>query len=294
MEGPLHVPVQTMERLEIGFFHTDGNHEIDHWSREMERITGYTAEDIVGNHTCEAVLACVDDHGVRRCHRGCPLTTGLSGEVTFYPRHKSGYRLPVTLRFDHGQSEATGCWVGCGTIQASHQGLPRHTDDGIPGWIDALTGLPNRTMADRFLIHLEQLYGELGVPYGLVIFDIDRFRHFNDQYGHDAGDEMLRVLAKTLTHSIDARDFTARWGGEELILFFPGGTREVALRQAERLKQLMDASVLPHDEHVLKVTVSGGVTLRKPGDNLGSLLYRADEGIYLAKKHGRNQIHYFE
>lgn len=121
----------------------------------------------------------------------------------------------------------------------------------------------------------------------LVFCDIDRFKRINDEHGHDVGDGVLRLFAQTLKSSVRKSDIVARWGGEEFVLLLVNTTPEIAGVMAEKLRMEIEACDFPT---VGKVTASFGATRLLDGDNLGTLIKRADVALYKAKKNGRNRV----
>jgi two-component system chemotaxis response regulator CheY len=160
---------------------------------------------------------------------------------------------------------------------------------------DALTGLGNRRRMGEDLEHAHARAVRGGRPYGLVLFDIDHFKLYNDHYGHPAGDEVLRKVADCLRKSTRSSDYAYRYGGEELLLLLPDCTVAGAADTANRVCQAVAESAIPHEArpdapHV--VTISGGVCRWTPGNTVSppELLRHADEALYRAKSSGRNSV----
>lgn len=158
---------------------------------------------------------------------------------------------------------------------------------------DGLTGLHNRRYLD---VHLAALFEDAtrrGAELGLILLDIDHFKSVNDGYGHDAGDEVLREVAKrvgTLTRSVD---LVARFGGEEIVVVVPDASVGEARAVAERIRHNIGALPIPLSTRAgeLSVTVSIGVAGRLPGDRTASeMMKRADVALYRAKGSGRNRV----
>ena len=152
---------------------------------------------------------------------------------------------------------------------------------------DPLTGIANR----RFLFEeLEQLVNphiRIQRPLSIILFDIDNFKQFNDDYGHLAGDEVLRQVAKVLDQSIRGFDTVGRYGGEEFLIILPNTDYAKALRAAERARQSIEALVI---DGLPRVTISGGVAQREENESIETMIDRADQSLYQAKNSGRNQV----
>lgn len=157
---------------------------------------------------------------------------------------------------------------------------------------DHLTGVLNRTgfwpMAQSMLAtqELRQL------PVAVGMLDLDHFKRVNDSHGHESGDHLLRAFTDTVRHQLRQGDLFVRLGGEEFAIVLPATTQSQALEVVERLREkvaemsMMDASGQP-----IVATVSIGLACQQRGTyNLDRLLSRADQALYLAKRHGRNRV----
>jgi len=156
--------------------------------------------------------------------------------------------------------------------------------------VDALTQLANRRYLDaKLATYLEELR-RYSWDFGLLLFDIDRFKRINDQYGHDYGDEILRSVGQTLSNAARTIDVVGRWGGEEFVGLYRVIDRDKLLRMAERFRGLIASISVPFDEVRICPTVSIGATIARPDDSPEALFKRADEALYEAKGSGRNRI----
>jgi two-component system, cell cycle response regulator len=157
--------------------------------------------------------------------------------------------------------------------------------------IDPLTGLFNRRYVDA---HLEGLMARVatgGKGPALLIFDIDRFKLINDTFGHLAGDEVLREIARRALHELRSFDLVGRYGGEEFVVLMPDTNLPIALVVAERLRLAVGETpfIVPGLTDPLHVTISiGAATTTDAGDTPRELLHRADVALYAAKRGGRN------
>lgn len=158
---------------------------------------------------------------------------------------------------------------------------------------DPLTGLHNRRSLDTRLDEALALDRRYGVPHGrvhgLLLIDVDHFKHINDAHGHPAGDAVLRQLAQLLLATVRASDVAARFGGEEFAVLLPELTGPLdAVMTAEKIRQAVESTRFGA---VGKVTVSVGVSLATPEDaDARPLIDRADAALYEAKRSGRNSV----
>ena len=160
---------------------------------------------------------------------------------------------------------------------------------------DHLTGLGNRLRQDEDLALLASRADRYGQGFSVVLFDVDRFKAYNDTAGHPAGDEVLRTVAGALAQQCRTGDTVYRYGGEELLAVLPEQDLQGAAIAAERMRQAVESLAVEHPGLGPKpsvVTVSGGVASYsdEDGGDVGSLLKRADEMLYKAKNGGRNRI----
>jgi two-component system, cell cycle response regulator len=157
---------------------------------------------------------------------------------------------------------------------------------------DRLTGLGNRRRQDEDLERLAELARRHGQVFSVALFDVDRFKQYNDSAGHAAGDEVLRAVAETFGRECRGSDAAYRYGGEELLVAFPEEPLDRATIAAERMRAAVESVAIPHPglEQPGVVTVSGGVASFESGDSVVDLLGRADAALYRAKQAGRNRV----
>jgi diguanylate cyclase (GGDEF)-like protein len=156
---------------------------------------------------------------------------------------------------------------------------------------DALTGIYNRIKFNTSLTMEMARSERYQSPLSLILFDIDHFKNVNDTYGHSAGDNVLKRLAKRIQASIRETDIFARWGGEEFVILAPGLFIMEAVQLAEKLRRNIEELYFIKPQ---KITLSFGVAAFKKGDSSTVLINRADEALYRAKENGRNQVHHSE
>jgi diguanylate cyclase (GGDEF)-like protein/PAS domain S-box-containing protein len=152
---------------------------------------------------------------------------------------------------------------------------------------DKLTGAYNRTKCHEILEREIERVKRHNQPLSIIIFDIDRFKKVNDRYGHSAGDYVLKTIADIVRESIRKIDYFVRWGGEEFMIISSETNLKEASALAERIREIIESSTF---EDVGKVTVSFGVTEFRENDTEDSLIKRADDAMYEAKKKGRNRV----
>jgi len=159
---------------------------------------------------------------------------------------------------------------------------------------DGLTGIANRRAFDERLAADWAYAVRQALDIAVVMIDVDYFKRYNDLYGHLAGDECLRAIARHVAAAgLRASDLSARFGGEEFVLLLPGNADPDAAEVAERLRRAVYNANLPHDASTLeRVTISVGVASMAPGlqDVPATIMTLADQALYKAKQGGRNQV----
>ena len=286
-----------LENLHDGLYCTDTHRVITFWNHAAERITGYTAAEVLGRSCAANILVHVDTDGRSLCRGLCPLAMTMADsvgrEAEVFLRHKDGHRVPVLVRTGPLKDRA-GQVVGgielftdLSNILANNSRVRELEQLAL---LDNLTQLANRTYLLR---EIEARFEEMrryGIPFGLLFMDIDFFKRFNDTYGHDVGDEVLKLVASTFTANSRTFDVYGRWGGEE----FVGVVRNIDADNLEalgnRMRVLVNQSFLMHDEARLGVSISLGATVAHRDDTAESLIKRADTLLYRSKQEGRNRL----
>ena len=157
---------------------------------------------------------------------------------------------------------------------------------------DVLTGLANRRSLEAFLRSAQIAAMETGNPLSVLMIDIDHFKKFNDNFGHQVGDQVLRLVAKVLQESVRECDLVARYGGEELMAVFPEAALEQCANVAERIRtRISDARLTRRatGEAISSVTVSIGVAQFRLAESAEAMIERCDRALYQAKRTGRNR-----
>jgi diguanylate cyclase (GGDEF)-like protein len=156
--------------------------------------------------------------------------------------------------------------------------------------IDDLTGLRNRR---DFNINAQQEKSRVsrgGLPFSILLIDIDYFKQVNDLNGHACGDMVLVETSKLMQSLVRQQDIVARWGGEEFIILIVETNIEKALHIAEKIRFAIDQNVIEHENFEIQVSVTIGVSEIAPDDSLHECINRADENLYIGKRSGRNKV----
>lgn len=289
---------EIIDNLYDGVYLVDRERVITYWNKGAERITGYPAAQTVGRSCRDNLLNHVTANGVQLCLHNCPLAAvmedGHEREAEVFLHHKDGHRLPVMVR-------ATALRNRDGKIIGAIETFSNNTDVvdtrrklqkmRQAALTDALTGISNRRHVEGRLSAAIAEFQNNSAPSGLLFIDVDHFKQFNDSYGHNIGDTVLRMVARTIRHSLRSTDTVGRWGSEEFVAILGEVLDENALlAAADKVRAQVEHSRLDLDEQSMAVTVSIGGTLLRQDDTIDSFVARADELMYKSKQAGRNRV----
>jgi diguanylate cyclase (GGDEF)-like protein/PAS domain S-box-containing protein len=287
-----------LDNLHDGVYFTDRDRKITYWNKGAERLTGYSADEIVGSRCADNILAHVDEEGCNLCEGSCPLAATMSDggarQAEVFLHHKEGHRLPVLVRVSpirNSDGEIIGGVEVFSDNSASVAARKKLAELHEMALLDDLTGIPNRRLLE---ITLRRRFDEMSRyphwSFGVVFIDVDDFKETNDLYGHDTGDAVLRMIAGTLSGALRSVDVVGRWGGDEFLAVALNLAPEELEKIADRVRALVEKSYLSLEERLISCTVSVGVTLACRGDTVDTLMKRVDELMYLSKLSGRNSV----
>ncbi len=158
---------------------------------------------------------------------------------------------------------------------------------------DSLTGIANRKAFDNAISEKAVMATASKEPMVLMMLDIDHFKKFNDTYGHQTGDQVLRLVARTLVGNIKGHDIAARFGGEEFAIILPATPLAAGLKVAEALRRHVEQKELVNkssNEKLGTITISIGIAEYRPDESITDFIERADVALYQAKNAGRNRV----
>ncbi|MBE6612771.1 MAG: diguanylate cyclase [Ruminococcaceae bacterium] len=285
-----------INNLRDGIYFVDTERRIRFWNRAAEEITGYTAEEIVGKACHQSGLNHIDEEGRPLCHIGCPLfatiADGKQRQHRVFVRHKSGYRIPVLVNvFPICKENAI-----VGAVEIFTRDTPTVYEDTLIEKLsniamhDTLTGLPNRRYLDSFLHYKMEEYQRFGRHFAVLFADIDNFSRFNNEYGHDVGDAILKNIAASIRRSVRRNDLVGRWGGEEFVgVYAIGGADDLPII-GEKFRKLVESTEIECEKGALNVSVSVGITMAVGEDSVETVVERADALMYQSKHCGKNRV----
>jgi diguanylate cyclase (GGDEF)-like protein/PAS domain S-box-containing protein len=293
------VLAETLEAVAEGIYFLGVDGTIEFWNKGAERITGYSCDEIVGKSHADNLLRYEAAKGSMESRKANPLAVVIEEgrgpmEITAFLQHKDGHRIPVFVRAIPIKDAGTRIIGALGILSdrserssliAELEALKKEV------LIDPLTGLGNRRYADICAASALREFDADGRAFGVIMIDIDHFKVLNDTYGHAMGDRALRMVGWTLANAVRRSDAAARWGGDEFIVVCPRTDRRVLAEVAERVRVLTERSqVTAQDGRRTTANVSIGGAIVRKGDDVDTLVTRADECMYASKKAGRNRV----
>lgn len=286
-----------LEQMEDGVYFVDRDRRITYWNAGAERITGYSADEVLSHSCSEGILRHVSEGGHQLCLNGCPLSgvmrDGRAREAQVYLHHKQGHRVPVLVKGSPIRDRG-GRIIG--SVEVFHRrpstrfAQVSDRERREDAYLDPLTDLGNRRFGEAHIQPVMAAVAAGATTLGVVFIDVDNFKAINDTYGHKTGDDVLRMVGQSLANGLRNSDWPIRWGGEEFLAILPGISAEGLEVIAERLRMLVEHSWIQVGPEQVRVTISAGAVMVRPGEGLDDALDRADRLMYRSKSAGRNLV----
>ncbi len=259
-------------------------------SPSCERITGYTpAEFYQDNTLMEKIIH--PDHLEKWLHHQHDISpSGEYKSLDFLIITKTGSRKWIS-HYCCAVYDKNGNPLG---IRSSNSDITirKQAEEALEkaARLDPLTGLLNRRAFMARIKNEEARFSRSKRSFCLLMADIDHFKLINDTYGHDAGDYILKELSRLMTETLRLQDSIGRWGGEEFLIMLPETEMSGAGYVAEKLRAMIEKHRFPYQEHQLSITISFGISSYTDSMSINDCLKKADDNLYLAKRHGRNRV----
>jgi len=287
---------EVLKHVKEGVYFVDTDRRITFWNNHAEKITGFTAAEVLDKYCFENILNHVDDEGTHLCRQGCPLHRTIEDsynrEATVYLHHRQGHRVPVMIRtyplYDEGR--LIGAIELFSDEKPPTQLMKEIEDLKVLAMTDQLTGLANRRYTESFLSGKLLELEEFDTPFGVALVDIDHFKAVNDTYGHDAGDLTIQMIVKSLVNAVRSGELVGRWGGEEFLVVFSTVGFDQLRQISERMRMLVEASSVQREGSDIRVTVSIGSVFVEKTASKDRIIRLADRLMYQSKEQGRNRI----
>ena len=285
----------------VPIFVLDQNHVVTNWNKACEKMTGISAQRVVGTSDhwrafYPSKRHCLADLVLDEAYDSFPplddavdtstfLHDGVRSEGWF--DNVGGKKRYLVFDAVPIYNKAKGLVAVIETLQDISERKKLEEDLARLATIDSLTGLCNRHRFNELLKQEVARARRYHTPLSLIMFDLDYFKNVNDTYGHAVGDQVLQDVADVIRENVRATDWVGRWGGEEFLVLCPEATEKDAVSMAEKLRALVESHIF---ETVKSITISCGVTRFKAHDSVDAFVSRADDGLYKAKDKGRNIV----
>lgn len=275
-----------LDCLQVGVSVLDLQKRIVFWSEGAEHITGYSRIDVLGHSCTDNMLQHCNQQCCEMCAEKCPISTALHGgkphESIGFIHHRSGHRTPlhiwaIPLRDSHGST------IG---VVLSFEGEvdvngPNPTDERMKehGWLDVLTGLPNRPMMQSHLREVLGTFSDLEIPFSVVIVEFQEMTQFRARYGQEATASMVKVLAATLRNSVWPTDFVGRWNESQFLVILCGCGDDALPPVVGRMQRMTSNTNIVWWGEALGLKVSLGSSSVMEGDTAESIMKRARQDL---------------
>jgi diguanylate cyclase (GGDEF)-like protein/PAS domain S-box-containing protein len=284
---------QVLSLLEEGVCFVDLQDRIRSWNPGAEAITGYRQDEVVGRSCCDRVFLHTHQGGGSACQNNCPGRSALRQEkpqsAELFLLHRDGHRVPVSLRVAPMRG-SNGNVIGTIHIFAERKrtlaALDHARDFERFTFIDNLTGMGNRRYTEIALTQALEAFQRYGRRPALMIFDVDRLEKINKAFGRDAGDQVLRSVARSVNACLRSYDFLGRWHEDEFFGILADTHADHLAALAEQCCRQVSSSAILLDSHTLQASISMGTSLLVPNDTLETWYQRASRNLREAKLAG--------
>lgn len=266
----------------------DSSGQVSFWNPAAEKMFGYSCAEMIGFNPADRLIPA-------RYHEALNVafpqfvrsgTGTLIGATTeLYALRQDGSEFPVEISISAVKIRDN--WHAVAIVRDIT--IRKLAEEQLKqlATTDTLTGAFNRRRFNEVLASEFSRVKRYGVPFGMIILDIDHFKYINDTFGHPSGDRVLVQLSSIISNNLRNTDVLARWGGEEFVILTANCNTQCSHLLSEKLRVLIESHPFPG---VGKVTCSFGVTEYLQGDDQESIVKRADNCLYRAKEAGRNRV----
>jgi diguanylate cyclase (GGDEF)-like protein/PAS domain S-box-containing protein len=288
---------QILDHVEDGVYMVDESRRIQFWNPAAKRITGFTAQEVMGHCCADNILTHVDRTGCSMCKGECPmartLIDGKTRKDVVFLHHKEGFRVPVEVAVNPVK-DGSGKTIGavetfreCSDIIAMRSTIERLKQWGC---VDVATGLMSHRIVADLLERRAQEMQRFGWPFGVLMIEVDLLQEVEQAYGSDGKAQGIRIAAASVQNALRALDTVGRWD-ETTFVAVVANTPVMELKNvAERVRMMVDTAYRTMGQGQLHVTVSIGAAAAEPKDNAQSVLQKARTSLYASRSSGRNRV----
>ncbi|OUR73487.1 hypothetical protein A9Q78_03600 [Methylophaga sp. 41_12_T18] len=281
------------EKQEYQAFLTGLTERLNEFDQHIRKATDDNAEaykerTVLGQAVEDGVLELRDN--VQGADNLEQLKSTVTERLDFLDQHFERYQKSDHDQFEQSQQQILELNQRIKTMEQETVDLRQAADKSRNLALkDALTGIWNRQALNEVLEKEFSRWQRYQKPLSIVIWDVDYFKRVNDNYGHAAGDKVLKTIAGIFQKATRDADFIARFGGEEFMGVFPETRLEDALILANKIREKVEKSKFHYEDKRVFITASAGLATFRPGDSVDDVFKRADTALYQAKEGGRNR-----
>jgi diguanylate cyclase (GGDEF)-like protein/PAS domain S-box-containing protein len=281
---------EILERISSGVYFVDRERVITYWNKGAERLSGFSASEVVGRR-CAELLNHVDEKGEVLCGARCPLLKviheGVPTQAEIYMHHKLGQLVPVLIQgmpMEAPDGRITGAVEVFNDISPLRMAQTRIRELADAASLDELTSAYNRRGLEIIFNARLNEFRALASPFGLIFIDLDKFKEINDRHGHIVGDQVLAGVSASLKQSLRETDAVGRWGGDEFIILLQDVSKSSIRGVSRKIEKLISSQSYQTDAGPITLRCSAGGVVPEADDSLESMVERADKKMYYSKK----------
>lgn len=289
-----------IDHMSIGAYLVRPDRKILYWNHAAEQITGYSEKWIVGKTCPESQLLHLNKDGVPLCETFCPLLrtleTGKAHREKLWARHKDNYRILLEVIMIPIRDK-TGNIIGAAEL-FDRVSKEQYSENMVKSLYDAAThdpvsGLSGRRYMENYLKYKISEYRLFNIPFAVLFMDIDEFHQFNNLHGHDAGDRVLKTFGDAVSAGLRGTDVLGRWGGDEFLAVASVREPKDVQGLVNRMRAITQhLHVQSRTGETLSIRLSVGITIVREQDDADSIVDRADQYMYRAKKDSSGNAYY--
>ncbi|MBI2469836.1 MAG: GGDEF domain-containing protein [Planctomycetes bacterium] len=273
-----------LDSLSAGVYVVDQERVISSWNKSAERLTGYKSAEVVGQCCRGDVLKYVDDRGVSVCGGEClvvkSIADGCMHSMEVYVHHKEGHRVPILVRVSpikDLQGEIIGAVEELCDNSSKAAYVHKIEELEKCALVDPHTGLMKKRGLEMNLRSVVGVMHRYGWSYGVIYADIDEFERINEMYGRNIGNDVLKMIAKTLQNSVRATDVVGRWEDDAFMVIAANVNEDQLNKIANKIRVLVEQSGFSVEADIIRVTTSVCATIVRSNDTVGTLFERIDK-----------------
>lgn len=269
-----------------GVCYVDTERRVLFWNKAAEKITGYAAGDVLGHLCCDRLYIYTNENGESLCRKGChfiqTIHNGRIYEDDVFLKGRQGQRIAVNIRIVPMYDEA-GKIVGAVEIFREIQSAVRdeHKIKTLAklAYIDALTELANsQYMENKLAAKLEGLKNGKQT-FGILLLRVNEFKEFNEKYGNDVGDKILKAIARQLAKNTSYPDTAGRWQGTHFLIFSQNDKQSVLTLLTNKINATMSKSSVRIDGETISYSVSVASTMAQVNDTVATVINRLEKDL---------------